>query len=223
VIKIFIKVLKNIPYILQSTIINYRLGNYFLPKFPFFPLIVTSRIRFYKEGKAIIETQPGSYLRLGYGSGGVSSFSYTGINLELYDNATLKIHGSSMLGYGSSICIYKNATLDIGNHVYIASNAIIKCTNFISIGNDCAISWNVTIMDSDFHPWQHNGVEKEINRNIIIKDSVWIGSNVIILKGVSIGRGCIIGAGSVVRESIPDNCLVIGNPAKIVKNNVSWK
>ncbi len=52
---------------------------------------------------------------------------------------------------------------------------------------------------------------------ILIKKGCWVGQNVIVLPGVTIGEYCIIGANSVVKESIPDKCIAVGNPAKIVK------
>ena len=58
---------------------------------------------------------------------------------------------------------------------------------------------------------------------VYIGKKVWIGVGAIILKGVTIGDGAIIGAGSVVTKDIPAGCLAIGNPAKVIKENVEWK
>ena len=54
---------------------------------------------------------------------------------------------------------------------------------------------------------------------VSIGDNVWIGANAIILPGVAIGNNCIIGAGSVVTKSFPSNCIIVGNPAKILSSN----
>ncbi|WP_202961173.1 acyltransferase [Candidatus Symbiobacter mobilis] len=190
---------------------------------PFFPIIITSRLKLFCASDVKIRTKNnGDYIRLGYGSGGIGSFEHTGINLEFYDAATLDLSGISIIGYGSSICIYENATLEIGNNTYIASNAVIKCKKKVKIGDECAVSWNVTILDSDFHPWSSEGVANVISEDVIINNRVWIGNNVIILKGVTIGNGSIVGAGSVVTKNVPDNCLVAGNPARIIKKGVAW-
>ena len=56
-----------------------------------------------------------------------------------------------------------------------------------------------------------------VSAPIEIGNKVWIGESVIILKGVRIGNGCVIGAGSIVKHDIPENCIALGSPAKVVK------
>ena len=84
------------------------------------------------------------------------------------------------------------------------------------------ISDDVRIQDSDNHNIVINGIEKESTKPIIIGDRVWVGKNVLILKGVTIGDGAIIAAGSVVVKDVPSKTLVAGNPAKVIKENVEW-
>lgn len=120
-----------------------------------------------------------------------------------------------------------------GKNCYLGENSKIWSQNHITIGNNVLISHNVNIHDTNSHPLDlidrrkdylemiHNGHAK-VNMNVVtkpikIEDDVWIGFNVIILKGVTIGKGAIIGAGSVVTKDIPSFSLAIGNPAKVVK------
>ena len=56
-----------------------------------------------------------------------------------------------------------------------------------------------------------------------IEENVWVGSRALILKGVRVGKGSIVAAGAVVTKNVPPNCIVAGNPAKVVKENISWK
>ncbi|EOG2477056.1 TPA: acyltransferase [Serratia marcescens] len=106
----------------------------------------------------------------------------------------------------------------IGNNVVIQGVSIVAYEN-VTIEDNVTLGPNVTIMDSSGHPLCHRGTENEASlikkSPVLIKENVWIGMNSIILKGVTIGRNSIIGAGSVIRENIPDDSVAYGNPAII--------
>lgn len=119
--------------------------------------------------------------------------------------------------YGCDIILFKGAELHLGAS-YINSDAKIRCHKFISIGDNCAISHDFTVMDSNVHFL--NGSKK--TEGVIIHDNVWIGTRVTILSGVEVGRGSVIAAGSVVTKSVPENVVVAGNPAKVIKENIEW-
>jgi maltose O-acetyltransferase len=89
----------------------------------------------------------------------------------------------------------------------------------ITIGAKVLIGNNVTMYDSDFHSLKHiDGKRKNFRTEPIeIGNYCWIGSNVIILKGVTLGEGCVVAAGSVVTQSFDTNSLIGGNPAKLIK------
>ena len=124
--------------------------------------------------------------------------------------------------------------IKIGDFCYVGEQSKIWSADEIIIGNKVLISHNVNIHDNISHPisaeMRHMDYERilglknyEINffnlkpKTIIIKNHAWIGFNCIILKGVTIGEGAIVGAGSVVTKDVPDWTIVAGNPAKIVK------
>jgi serine acetyltransferase len=86
----------------------------------------------------------------------------------------------------------------------------------ILIGNNCMIASNAYITDSDWHDI-YNRVSIGKTAPIKIDDNVWIGDSVIVCKGATIGENSIIGAGAVVVDDIPANCVAAGNPAKVVK------
>ena len=130
-----------------------------------------------------------------------------------------------------------NADFKIGSRVMI-NGSNFYCTNEIVIGDDVLISWGCTIADSNMHSILSEDRVKELSvakqeydngtlgdnpvgnissAPIIIKDKVWIGFNSIIMKGVTIGEGAVIGAGSVVTKDVPDYAVVGGNPAEILK------
>lgn len=120
------------------------------------------------------------------------------------------------------LCTWQpGAVLEIGNHFAMTGGAVIAAQR-ITIGNNVAVGANTTIIDTDFHPL--NPAQRKTNPQdaqtapVVIEDDVFIGMNCLILKGVTIGQGSVIGAGSVVTRHVPAGTIVAGNPAKIIGN-----
>lgn len=115
----------------------------------------------------------------------------------------------------------RNGKIKIGNNVAL-NGTVITSKKCIEIGSDSMIAPNVIIVDSDFHAlWppqeRKKQVGDELDESVIIGKNVWIGMNTTILKGVTIGDNSLIGAGSIVTKSIPENSIAAGNPAKVLK------
>jgi acetyltransferase-like isoleucine patch superfamily enzyme len=107
------------------------------------------------------------------------------------------------------------ATVEFGAGVYLNGVTIIA-NDSVRIG-DRSVLGACTIIDSDFHGvGAHDRDAGGLIRPVVIEENVWIGTDAHILKGVRIGRDCVIGAGAVVRRSIPPGKIVIGNPAELV-------
>ena len=119
----------------------------------------------------------------------------------------------------SIIGLTQEARLKIGNNVSIGDRTQLHCGNRIDIGDNSFISWDCCIMDRDYHAFN---ADKEESKPVIIGEHCWIGCRVLIIKGVSIGNGAVVAAGSVVTKDVPPFCLVGGNPAKIIRRNVKW-
>jgi len=139
--------------------------------------------------------------------------------LTLEENARLQVNGDFRIFSGSRVLVWVNSTLILGSG-YINNNLILSCYNRIEIGHDVAISENVCIRDSDNHDILNSGHVK--TQPVKIGNHVWIGTNVIILKGVTIGDGAVIAAGAVVNKDIPARCLAGGIPARVLKESVEW-
>lgn len=151
------------------------------------------------------------------------------------NDATKIIIGEKSLIEGSLIVNPYGGKIVIGKSSFIGAGAIIQSDTSIKIGNHVLISNNVRIVDNNAHETDFR--EREITKNqiiehgfdslnnrgniegkeIIIEDHVWISFNVIILKGVHIGEGAIVGAGSVVTKDVAPFTLVAGNPAQFKK------
>lgn len=111
------------------------------------------------------------------------------------------------------------AEIKIGDNSAIGDRTEIHAGKYVEIGSNCNISWDVCIMDRDYHKFNS---PKEVIKPVIIKDKVWIGCNSIIMKGVTIGEGAVVAAGSVVTKDVPAKAVVGGNPAKVIKEDIYW-
>jgi acetyltransferase-like isoleucine patch superfamily enzyme len=113
-------------------------------------------------------------------------------------------------------------TLEIGDNSGIGNGCAFVIGKHVSIGRDCWLSGEITIMDSNGHVtdpvrrWAHEPPRPEDVRPIVIRDGVWIGRQSIIFPGVKIGEGSVVSAGSVVRSHVPPFSVVAGNPAKVM-------
>ncbi|HVC76725.1 MAG TPA: acyltransferase [Candidatus Micrarchaeaceae archaeon] len=106
--------------------------------------------------------------------------------------------------------------LEIGDGTFINSGVSISACISVTIGNRCQIGPHVTIMDNDYHV-AGDLLMRPVSKPIVLEDLVWVGAGAIILKGVRIGRGAAIGAGSVVTHDVPAGMVVAGNPARPIR------
>jgi acetyltransferase-like isoleucine patch superfamily enzyme len=115
----------------------------------------------------------------------------------------------------------ENARIIIGDGTQIGRNVMMSAAEKIVIGKECLVSYNVSFLDHD-----HNFVPDvslfksgiSAPNEIVIKDGCFIGAHSFILKGVHLGKQCVVGANSVVVNSFPDYSVVAGNPAKLLKS-----
>lgn len=159
-------------------------------------------------------------------------YNKSGAELTIGDNCVIKSSFlSNLVGlYSRSIIVTRapGAYIRIGNNVGI-SGATIYARKGISIGDYTAVGGNVKILDNDFHPIEveernslladPDGGDSDLvpSREIKIGNNCFIGCNSIILKGTVLGDGCVVGAGAVVAGMFEDNCVIAGNPAKVIR------
>ena len=159
-------------------------------------------------------------------------FNKGGAKLKIGENTTIKSSFlSNLVGlYSRTIIVTRapGAEIEIGDNVGI-SGATIYARKKITIGENTCIGGNCKILDNDFHPIEtetrnkllrdENGGDSDLvpSREIKIGKNCFIGCNSIILKGTVLGDGCVVGAGAVVCGKFEDNCVIAGNPARVIK------
>lgn len=141
-----------------------------------------------------------------------------------------------------SVIIGKNSNIKNSRIVIRGNNNVLKIdedstfgsgcwivlmgdNNKIEIGKDCMIADNVDIWASDSHPiFSDLGCNNIINPSgsICLSEHVWLGKKSTVLKNVKIGKNSIIGIGSLITRDIPEGCIAVGNPAKVVKEGINW-
>lgn len=144
------------------------------------------------------------------------------------NNNTIIFHEGCTVGTRCSFWIEGN-----GGKIEIGAHSTFTCDNHLNVqekgrsiilGEDCMISNHVTIRTSDSHPIYSLEIQQRLNaaKDVIIGNHVWLAPHTTIMKGAVIDDGSIIGSHTMVTKHIPSNCLAVGYPAKVVKENVYW-
>ena len=180
-------------------------------------------VQFFIEHSAQVIIEKG-VLTLGYRLPKIKSRpTYDKSVFVLEKNATLQISGDVFIAPGFYFHVRNGGKVVFRGQNWIAHNCTMICSNYMEFGMNASLSWNVTMIDDDgrsFFTVEGSPIKKE-TCSLILKDNVGIQMNVVIPKGVEIGRNSIVGANTVVRQNIPENCLVYQNP-ELKIHMTSW-
>ena len=141
-------------------------------------------------------------------------------NISIGENS--EFAGGSIWVIGDSCCV------NIGQNVTVNHSAhfIVQEDNMsLTIGDNCMLSYLVTIRTSDSHPIYCGNTNDRLNypKSVIIGKNVWIAAKATIMKGSEIGDGCVVGYQSLVTEKFPAHTLIVGSPARIAQYNIYWE
>ncbi len=149
------------------------------------------------------------------------SYRHLGVNLKIYPNCGIfhkdKIYFSDNVTVSFG-CFISPLDLFVGDNVWLGNNNFI-CGK-VSIGNNVSLGPNVIIPGANHDVTANKHVPMGgtlVVLGTVIEDDCWIGGNVSILDGVTIGRGAVVGAGAVITNSVPPYSIVVGNPARVIK------
>lgn len=190
----------------------------------FLNLPSTLRIKLYPHINRLILKANGAVFGKNLQIPGKVSWLIEGSKLNIGDNFYLSSgNGVNPIASNLQADVYvePGAALTIGNNVGMSSTRL-WIHESVRIGNNVKIGGCVLITDTDAHPMDYvvrrSSNEGTKSAPVVIEDDVWVGAHCIILKGVTIGARSIIGAGSVVTNSIPVDCVADGNPCRVIKS-----
>lgn len=144
--------------------------------------------------------------------------------IEIGENVVTPECNTIAIGTSEFPCDKANFSVGKSTQFNGANFRLMEDGSKIEIGKNCLFSWDVEVYATDSHSILNEAGEvTNLGRQITIGDHVWVGMSVKIGKNVTIGSNCIIGWGSIVtKEFSQENCIIAGNPARVVKTNVNW-
>lgn len=184
------------------------------------PIIVHHKVKFIDlSGKLVLNSEPKlGMVKIGFGSSRAFDMNR---RTTICIDGKLILNGRVSIGNGSNIEI--SGTCEMGDNYIITANSKVICKNKIEFGKNCMISWDCLIMDSDHHKiYDNDNIIINENKPIIIGDNVWIGCRSIVMKGSKIKENSVVGAQSIVTGIFEENNLIVGSPARKLKQNISW-
>ncbi|POY34977.1 hypothetical protein C3K47_17490 [Solitalea longa] len=189
------------------------------------PFLISNKVYLLKaKGKVLIEGEikPGM-IEIGYGNVGIFDKKKS---RSIWDvEGIVLFKGKANIGHGSKISVGENGTLIMGENFKISAESTIISSKKIEFGNACLLSWDVLIMDTDFHKIKDdNNLILNSDEEIRIGNNVWIGCRSLILKGSIISNNSVIAANTIVKKKINrENIVIGGNPIRILKDNITWE
>ena len=214
----FFNILRSIPKTLRFNL------HYFPLKTALKLPVVVSHRTFLRElnGEVVLpETVETAMVKIGFGDVGHYDRKHSRSIWQV--SGRVSFGGKASIGHGSKLSI--RGDLALGADFNMTAESTIVCAKSIRFGNDCLLSWDILVMDTDEHPL-YDKEHKRINpdKPIIVGNHVWIGCKCVLLKGAEIPDNTVLAAGTLLTSAFSGEQQVIGgNPPSILKREVRWE
>lgn len=200
-----------------------------------FHKVTTWLVALYAKGGLKVSKHPGTRLKV-YNLGKGNSFT-AGENC-LIDRLGLKIQGNNnrivigdnvTVSYGCNFLILgNNCSIEIGDGTTISSDCQFEAQEedtHILIGKECMFSNHIRIRTNDSHSIfdAKTGQRTNLPANVVVGDHVWVAAYASLLKGSVVGNGSVVGYRSVVTKQVPENCVAVGSPSRVVQEGIYWE
>jgi acetyltransferase-like isoleucine patch superfamily enzyme len=188
------------------------------------PVLVSHRVAILNFGGTVTilgPARPGTVL-LGFGANGAFDFRRSRSVWQVAGSVVFE--GPARLGNGFKLSIARSGHVTFGPGFVLSAESQLVCRQSIRFGRGCLVSWDVLIIDTDFHPLiGADGDLTAAQAPIAFGDRVWIGARASILKGVTLADDVVVAAGAMVtRSQEASNVLLGGNPAAVLRTGVRW-
>jgi carbonic anhydrase/acetyltransferase-like protein (isoleucine patch superfamily) len=214
----FFNILRSIPKTLRFNL------HYFPLKTALKLPVVVSHRTFLRElnGEVVLpEKVETAMVKIGFGDVGHYDRKHSRSIWQV--SGRVSFGGKASIGHGSKLSI--RGDLALGADFNMTAESTIVCAKSIRFGNDCLLSWDILVMDTDEHPL-YDKEHKRINpdKPIIVGNHVWIGCKCVLLKGAEIPDNTVLAAGTLLTSAFSGEQQVIGgNPPSILKREVRWE
>lgn len=219
--------LKRVRFIYRISLKTLYFNLYYLPfhQAIHFPILVSRKVYLKRPFGKIRLDAPATFglIRIGFGDVGIFDDRFS---RSIWDVSGLVVFkGKTELGHGSKITVAETGVLEFGKDFTITAESTVIAYKSICFGENCMLSWDVLIMDTDLHRIKdQNGEIINNDAPISIGNNVWIGCRSIILKGTSIPDYVVIGANSQTRNSLDEqHCVYAGSPLRKIRESINWE
>lgn len=146
-------------------------------------------------------------------------------NRPIWENSgTVIFEGNAVIKYGAKIIVGEGATLKLGNKFRISSGSTVICYKSVEFGDDCRISWDSQVIDTDFHRvFDEEANHINPDKNVKLGNNCWIGNHCLVQKGTHLGNMVVLSSNSMVNNGNEvSNAILAGSPAKVIRNSITW-